>query len=137
MQLVKCFWKHQSWGSIATVEYCLSSNPSGFLRLCTLYCMLDLCSWCQLVRLVAWRVVMARKVVSGILCRLARAAYSFCQAMVPFDLGLLPSTQGGEVLQYLGSLACAGCMHLPTWALILVCRRVLGTLLRVPEAKEL
>lgn len=74
-------------GLCATVEYGLSPYPSQGSSDCTL---LALCwisgpgaSWW---RLVAWRVVMARKVVSVILGRLARASCSFCQVLVPFDL---------------------------------------------------
>lgn len=95
-------------GLCATVVYGLSPYPS---QGSSDYTLLALCwvsgpgaSWW---RLVAWRVVMARKVVSGILCRLARASCSFCQVLVLFDLGLLPSTQNGDMLQYLSSLACA------------------------------
>lgn len=95
-----------SIGLCATVEYGLSPYRS---QGSSDYTVLALCwvsgpgGW----RLVAWSAVMARKVVSGILRRLARASCSFCQELVPFDLGLLPSTQNGDMLQYLSSLACA------------------------------
>jgi hypothetical protein len=95
-------------GLHAPMEYGLIPGPSqgssDYTHLAVCWISGPGASWC---RLVAWRVVMARKVVSGTLCRLARASCSFCQMVVPFNLGLLPSTQSGEMLQYLGSLACA------------------------------
>lgn len=119
----KMFLEASVLGLHATKEYGLSSNPSqgssDYPHLTVCWISGPGASWW---RWVAWRVVMPRKVVSWVLCRLARAACSFRQAMAPFDLGLLPSTQGGKVLQYLGSVACAGRMHPPTWAQMLVCR---------------
>lgn len=94
-------------GLHATMEYGLIPDPSqgssDYTHLAVCWISGPGASWW---RLVAWRVV-AGKVVSGTLCRLARASCSFCQMVVPFNLGLLPSTQSGKMLQYLGSLACA------------------------------